>query len=414
MFGAKALRSVAFGLGSATLGLYLAELGLPPERIGLVLSAALVGTLALTVVIASGGDRIGRKRLLRIGSALMLLAALVPLAGGDVTALALIALSGMVAVTANEPTGLQTLDQAILPGTVPATARTGMFAAYNVISAVGSSVGALLVGLGATVGTAVGLAGPERHAPSFAAYAILGLACLILVSRLDAGVEVRAAPVGRLALGRSRSTVARLSALFAVDSLAGGFVVQSFLAYWFVQRFGTDASGVAALFFAGGLLTAGSFPVAALLAHRIGLIRTMVLTHIPSSIFLIAMALVPDAALAAALFLARAALSSMDVPARQSYTMAVVDPEERTAAAGVTSLARGIAQAVGPALASAVLVPIGLAAPLVACGILKISYDIALFGAFRAVRAPEEMRAADRGAGRGDRAGEAGGAGGSD
>jgi MFS family permease len=195
----------------------------------------------------------------------------------------------------------------------------------------------------------------------------------------------------RFGIHRSRHAVARLSLLFGLDALGGGLIVQSFLAIWFTEVFGLSVGAVGALFFAGNLLTAASYPVAAWLAGRIGLIRTMVFTHIPASLLLVGMTLVPWAGVAAVLYLARAFVSSMDVPTRQSYTMAIVDPDERTATAGLTSVVRSVSQSVGP-LAAALLIPLGISAPLIACAGLKISYDVALYFGFRSRPAPEEVR----------------------
>ncbi|HEX6129795.1 MAG TPA: MFS transporter [Candidatus Limnocylindria bacterium] len=396
LMAAKAFRGFGFGLNAVVLGLYLAALELPGPVIGLVLSAALVGTLALTLVIALFGDRIGRRRLLVIGSALMALAAVIPFVGANPVLLVVIGLTGMVAVTSSESTGLQSVDQAVLPQTVPDARRTAAFALYNLIGAGASAVGALAVGPMVTAGEALGLTGSGVYAPSFATYAVAGLLSTLLTLGLDTRAEVGTRLERRFAIHRSRRTVAALSALFSLDALAGGFVVQSYLAFWFVQRFGADPAAVGSLFAATNVLAALSFPVAAWLAARIGLIRTMVFSHIPANLFLIGSALAPTAGLAVALMLARAALSSMDVPARQSYTMAVVDPDERTATAGVTSLARSTGQVIGPALAGALLVPIGIGAPLIAGGILKTTYDLLLYAAFRSRPAPEEARTESR------------------
>jgi MFS family permease len=387
---AKVFRGFAFGLNSVVLGLYLAALELPGEVIGLVLSAALAGTLALTLVIALWGDRIGRRRLLVAGSALMALAAIIPLVGANPVLLVLIGLTGMVAVTSSESTGLQSVDQAVLPQTVPDRQRTSAFALYNLLAAAASAVGALAVGPMVALGAALGLHGPSVYAPAFVAYGVAGLASTALSVALDPRVEVGQRLERRFGIHRSRGTVARLSALFSLDALAGGFVVQSYLAFWFAERFDAAPSVVGALFAATNVLAALSFPVAAWLAGRIGLIRTMVFSHIPANLFLIGSALAPTAGLAIALMLARAALSSMDVPARQSYTMAVVDPDERTATAGVTSLARSTGQVLGPALAGALLIPLGIGAPLIAGGVLKTAYDLSLYALFRSRPAPEE------------------------
>jgi MFS family permease len=396
LMAAKLFRGFAFGLNAVVLGLYLAELRLDPGVIGLVLSAALAGTLALTLVIALWGDRVGRRRLLVIGSGLMLLSAVIPLVGANPLLLVLIGLSGMVAVTSSESTGLQSVDQAVLPQTVPDRQRTAAFALYNLIAAAASAVGALSVGPMVALGESLGLTGAAVYAPAFVAYAAAGLASTVLTATLDARVEVGARLERGFAIRRSRRTVAMLSALFSLDALAGGFVVQSYLAFWFAARFAADPATVGTLFAATNVLAALSFPVAAWLASRIGLIRTMVFSHIPANLFLVGAALAPTIELAVVLMLARAALSSMDVPARQSYTMAVVDPDERTATAGVTSLARSVGQVLGPALAGALLVPLGIGLPLIAGGVLKTTYDLSLYALFRSRPTPEEQLRAVR------------------
>ena len=388
---AKLFRGFAFGLNSVVLGLYLAELELGSAVIGAVLSGALAGTLALTVVITFYGDRIGRRRLLVIGSALMVLAAVIPLVRANPLLLLLIGLTGMVAVSSNENTGLQSVDQAALPQTVPPRRRTAAFAAYNLVAAAASALGALAVGPMVALGEALGLDGPSRFAPAFVLYALAGLASTGLSLRLDRRIEVGGRLERGLAIHRSRRTVATLSGLFVLDSTAGGFVVQSYLAFWFAERFGATPGTVGLLFAATNVLAALSFPVAAWLAGRIGLIRTMVYTHIPANVFLVAAALAPTLPAAVGLMLARAALSSMDVPARQSYTMAIVDPDERTATAGVTSLARSTGQVIGPALAGALLVPVGVGVPLIAAGLLKTAYDLSLYAVFSSHPAPDEM-----------------------
>lgn len=389
---AKSARAFGFGLNSVVLGLYLAELGLGVEAVGAILAAALVGTMLLTVVIALRGDRIGRRRLLVVGSLLMTLSALIPIVGAQPAILVLIALTGMVGVTSNESTGLHAVDQAVLPATVEPARRTSAFATYGVVAFVATAVGSLSVGPIVALGATAGLAGPDRFAPAFVIYALVGLVATAASLRLDRRAEVEEPTDARFGLVRSRGVVVRLSALFAIDSFAGGLVVQGFLAYWFATRFGFDPGTIGWLFGAGSVLAAGSLPTAAWLAGRIGLIDTMVFTHIPASLLLIGLAVTPLdlAPLAIVLYLARALLSSMDVPTRQSYVMAVVDPAERTATAGITSLARSLAQSAGPLVGGAVLAPIGLGVPLVVCGVLKISYDLALYRAFRSSPAPDE------------------------
>lgn len=387
---AKAFRAFGFGLNAVVLGLYLATLGLPPGIIGLVLSAALAGTMALTLIVALWGDRIGRRRLLVVGSGLMMLAAFIPFVGADPVLLVVIGLTGMVAVNNNESIGIQTIDQAVLPQTVANRERTAAFALYNLVASAAGAVGALAVGPLVAIGGALGFDEASRYAPAFAVYGVCGLASALFVVTIDRRVEVGLSVERRFTLHRSRGTVALLSGLFAVDSVATGFMVHSYLAFWFVSRFEVTDASLGIMFAAGNLLAAASFPVAAWLAARIGLIRTMVFTHIPANASLVGMALTPALPAAVALFFVRSALSSMDVPARQSYTMAVVDPDERTATAGITNLARGGAQMIGPGLAGSLLVPLGVGIPLVAGGLVKILYDVALFALFKGRAAPEE------------------------
>jgi MFS family permease len=396
ILAAKAARAFAFGLNSVALGLYLAELGVGGPEIGVILGGALAGTVLLTLVIALRGDHIGRRRVLIAGSLLMLLAVLIPFAGGAVPVLALLGLSGMVAVTSNEGTGLHTVDQAVLPQTVPDRYRTEVFAIYGVVAFGAAALGSLALGPLVAIGERLGLQGPDRYIPAFATYAAAGLVAAVLSARMDRRAEL-GQPVERgFAVKRSRGVVAGLSGLFAIDSFASGLIVNSFLAFWFATEVGFDPATIGLLFSVGSLLGALSFPVAARLAGRIGLIRTMVFTHIPANVLLVGMALVPASApgLAAALYLGRSLLASMDVPARQSYVMAVVDPAERTAAAGVTSVARSGAQAIGPFVAGPLLIPLGLGVPIIACGVLKITYDLLLFAAFRSRPAPDEVAGA--------------------
>jgi MFS family permease len=387
----KVVRSVAFGINAVALGLYLAEREVGAAAIGVILSSALVGTTLLTLVVAVAGDRIGRRRLLGAGAALMTLAALIPALGGEPALLALVGLSGMVAVNSGDSTGLQTIDQALLPGTVPSRDRTAAFALYGLLGTAGAALGGLLVGPLEALGGVLGLAGADRFTPAFVAYAVAGAVALVLALALDPAVDrVPDRPDGRLGLAASRPAVVRLSALFALDSLASGFVVQSFLALWFATRHGLDAATLGVLFAAANLLSALSFPASAWLATRLGLVRTMVFTHLPGNLLLIGVALVPSGIVAALLYLCRAGVSSMDVPARQSYLMAIVSPGERTAAAGYTNLAKSMATSAGPLVAGALLVPLGLGVPLIACGLLKSVYDVSLYALFRSRPAPEE------------------------
>ena len=286
----KAFRAFGFGLNSIVLGLYLVERGLEPAAIGVVLSAALLGTPALTLVITLYGDRLGLLRVLAVGGALMLLSLLVPLVGANPLLLVLIALSGMVAVTANENTGLQSLDQAILPQTTDPASRTAAFATYGLVASIAVALGGLAVGPLVALGAALGLGGADRFAPAFVVYALAGLGTVLAARAMtpgaeppitERGMDPAAAVRRRFGIHRSRGPVLRLSLLFGLDALAGGLIVQSFLAIWFARTLGLEPGAIGALFFGGNLLAAASYPAAAWLAARIGLVWTMVFTHIP-------------------------------------------------------------------------------------------------------------------------------------
>jgi predicted MFS family arabinose efflux permease len=303
--------------------------------------------------------------------------------------LLLAALSGTVATAALESGPFVTLEQAIIPQATPAESRNRVFGIYNAVAAIGGSLGALAGGGPAFFrGFIPALPASQRW---FLLYAALGIATALLALRLSPRVEVghrterRAAP-----LRRSRRIVWGLSGLFALDAFGGGFVLQAFIVYWFRVRFDASPELLGLVFFGVGFLQSVSFLVAARLANRIGLVNTMVFTHLPSNVLLAAIPFAPNLGLALALLLARFALSQMDVPARQSYVVAVVDPDERTAAASVTNATRTVAQAVSPALAGALLQSLALGAPFVLAGTLKGIYDLGLLAAFRNVKPKEE------------------------
>ncbi|MEQ1788317.1 MAG: MFS transporter, partial [Acidimicrobiales bacterium] len=282
------------------------------------------------------------------------------------------------------------IEQALLPDTVPANRRTHVFARYTLVASLAGAVGALAAALPEWVAGRTALSDLDAQRGVFLAYAGAGGLLFALYSRLAPRPPVEVAGVGRSGLGRSRAIVLRLSALFSVDAFGGGFVVQSILVLWLSLRFGMSTAAAGAVFFWSGLLTASSALLAPRLAARIGLVRTMVFTHIPASVLLISAALMPSAGPAVACLLARALLSQMDVPARSSYVMAVVDPEERTAAAAITNVPRSLASALPPLAAGWMLQHTDFGWPLIIGGVLKISYDLTLLAMFRDVRPPEE------------------------
>ncbi len=398
LFTTRALRMLAYGLISVVLALFLAALGLSEARIGLLLSLTLAGDTAISLALATRADRVGRRRMLWLGAALMALAGLAFALGSSFWLLLVAATIGVISPSGNEVGPFLPIEQAALSQLTPAERRTRLFAWYHLAGSLATALGALGAGqLVLHLQARLGELASFRAA--IAAYGAVGLALLLLFLRLSPAVEApraeREAPArrGLLGLARSRGIVLRLSALFALDAFAGGFVVQSLLAYWFHVRFGLDPAWLGALFFGANLLGGLSALSAASIAARVGLLNTMVFTHLPSNLLLILVPLMPSAPLAIGVLLLRFSISQMDVPTRQSYTMAVVQPDERSAAAGVTGVARSVGAALAPALTGPLLADPRLRAiPFFVAGGLKVVYDLLLLRAFRAVRPPEEVR----------------------
>ena len=404
---ARGLRQFAYGLLGVTLAVALSEDGFSPVAIGGLLTAALVGDFVATYLISLFADRWGRRRSL-IGLALIMAAT------GSIygltrfyPALLLAAFVGTLGTSGSETAPFLPIEQAMLPQTCAPERRTALFARYNLAASFAGALGALAAGAPDLL-TRAGLPRPIALNLMFGVYAAVALAVALLVARLtphveaprrtpsatsDGGVDGRAWS-RRLfpPLGSSRGIILRLAGLFSVDALAGALVTQSLLALYFHLRFGVSLSALALLFFGANLLSALSFLAAVPLARRFGLLNTMVFTHLPSNVLLMLVAFMPTFPLAGATLLARQLLSQMDVPTRQAYTMALTPPEERTAAASVTSLARsagsGISPVIAGALLSGALVALGL--PLLIGGSLKVVYDLALWAVFRHVHPPDE------------------------
>lgn len=390
LFATCGVRTFAYGFLSVILGLYLAATGLDSNTIGAIFTAALAGGAAMTIVITGVADRFGRRWMLVLGALLMALAGVVFALTSNPLLLAMAAIVGTISPSGKEVGPFLSLEQAILPQTIKGEQRTSVFAAYNLVASLAGAAGALAAG----VPDLFGITGVAGFRALVWAYVAASLVLLLLFARLSKKVEPQAvAPEGPrrvLGLHRSRSIVIKLASLFAVDAFAGGFVVQGLVAYWFFLRFGTDATALAGIFFGTNLLSALSFLAAAPMARRIGLLNTMVFTHLPSNVLLMMVALMPNVELAVLLLLARNLLSQLDVPTRQSYTMALVDPDERSAAAGLTSVARNAAAAIAPTFSAATLAVPALGLPFLIGGGLKIVYDLAIFGVFRRVHPPEE------------------------
>jgi MFS family permease len=368
---------------------YLTALGFSALEVGIIATAALLGSALLTLAIGVAGTRYDQRGLLIAAASLMVATGAAFALVHDYAVLLVIALAGTVNPSAGSLSVFVPLEHAVLAGSVADRARTSMFARYSLIGALAGAFGALAAATPDFLGP-IGMSQLAAIKAMFVLYAVLGLAGGLIYARLPARPRPLGSPDRATALGPSRGIVYRLAALFSLDAFAGGFVVQSLLALWLFERFELSLGSASVFFFWSGVLSAFSFPVAAWLSGRIGLVNTMVFTHIPSSLCLILAAVAPTLSLALGLLLIRAALSQMDVPTRSSYVMAVVTEAERAAAASFTSVPRSLAAAVSPALAGALFSASFRAWPLVICGVLKIAYDILLLVQFRHVKPPEE------------------------
>ena len=388
----RILRTFAYGYLAAALGLYLDRLGLTPTEIGVVFTAAIAGSALMTVFWSIVADRYGRRRTVATMALLMAVGGIAFALTSSLLVLILAAFTGTISATSSEVGVFQTVEQAILPQTAPNEKRTWLFSIYNTIANVAGAFGSLFA---ASVGffTSLGLTGADAYRPLFVLYAAIGLANFLIFLTLTDKVELAHVDGARRFIGihRSTTTVAKLSALFGLDAFAGALVVQSIVAYWFFLRWGLQISELAVIFFWVGLLSGASLLVAGWLAARFGLLNTMVFTHLPSNVLLLLVPLAPSASLAIAFFLLRMSISQMDVPTRQAYTMAVVRPDERSAAAGVTGVARSVGASISPLLATMLVGSAGLmSVPFFLAGGLKIAYDVLLYRAFSSSKSSRE------------------------
>jgi MFS family permease len=390
LYAAAFLRALAVGMIAVLIGIYCARLGFSPTEIGIVLSAALWGAALAAVLTTVGGPRVAERPLLVALTALPVIGGAVIIAADSVWLVAAAAFAGMLNVNGRDRGAIPILEQAMFPATVTAAGRTRVFAWYNVLLDAGYAVGGLLAALPTLLESVAGVE------PLAAMKLALGLFCALYAAAavLYAQLPRRVAATAAVSLGglspASRPIVKKISALFLLDAFAGGFIGSAIFAYWFAENFGAAVGTIALLFALGRVLSALSHIAAAWLAQRIGLVNTMVFTHMPSSLLLFTIVATDDFVVAAALFLLREALAEMDVPTRQSYVMAVVRPEERLTVAGITSVIRSGGWALAPVFAGALMQSAGLGVPLVLAGVAKISYDLMLWRAFRQVRPPEE------------------------
>ncbi len=388
LFAARALRDFGDGSVAILLPVYLLLLGFSPLQVGIIATASLFGSALLTIAVGFLGARRNLRWLLLASASLMTATGVAMSLADDYWLLLVIAFAGTINPSAGSVSVFVPLEHAALTREVSHAERTRMFARYSLVGALASAGGALSAAL-PDFTTGIGLERLTSIKLMFVIYALVGIAGGLLYARIPkrgASHETSRTP----ALGPSRAIVLRLAALFSLDAFAGGFVVQSLLALWLFERFDLSLAQAGVFFFWSGVLSAFSFPVAAWLSRHIGLINTMVFTHIPSSVALMLAAFAPTLPLALALLLVRAALSQMDVPTRSSYVMAVVTEAERAAAASFTSVPRSLAAAASPALAGALFAASYRSWPLVICSALKIVYDVLLLMQFRHLKPPEE------------------------
>ena len=388
VYAARSIRDFGDGFIAIVLPVYLLALGLSAFDVGVIATLALFGSACLTLAIGLIGARHDSRRLLLVAAALMALTGIAYAASSAYWVLGIVAFVGTINPSGGSASIFVPLEHSLLSGVVAPENRTRIFARYSFVGALAGALGSLLAAAPDWL-VAAGIGSLDALRLMFLAYAVLG----VLGGAIYWGLEQRAPSASAAppaSLGPSRRIVYKLAALFSIDAFAGGFTVQSLLALWLFERFALSLAAASQFFFWSGLLAAFSFPVAAWIGSRIGLVNTMVFTHIPSSLCLIAAAFAPSLELVLGLLLVRAFLSQMDVPTRSSYVMAVVTPAERPAAASVTAVPRSLAAAASPALAGALFAAGFLAWPLLLCGGLKIAYDLLLLAAFRNVKPPEE------------------------
>jgi MFS family permease len=387
LYVARGIRGFGDGFATIILPAYLTAIGYGPVEIGIVLTASLLGTAVLTLAIGAVAPRHDLRLLMLIGAALMVLTGLAFPSFQSIAVIAVVAFVGTINPSTGDLGVLVPLEHAMLASGVADEQRTRAFTNYSLIGALSMAAGTLAAAAPDMLAR-LAIDRLEAFRLMFYVYAALGALCVVLYRRLPHARA--AAPIAHAPLGPSRGIVYKLAALFSLDAFAGGFAVQSLIALWLFERFDLSLSAAGVFFFWTGTLSAFSYPVAAWLSGRIGLVNTMVFTHIPSSVFLILAAFSSNLYVTLGLLLLRSALSQMDVPSRTSYVMAVVTPAERATAASITAVPRSLASAISPTFAGVLLSSAVPGLPLVVCGVLKIAYDLALLFSFRHLKPPEE------------------------
>lgn len=402
LFATRFIRLFAYGSLSVVLVFYLIGLGLSESQTGLLLTLTLVGDTVVSLYLTTRADRIGRRRMLIVGAALMAAAGLAFASTSNLWLLILAGTIGVISPSGNEVGPFLSIEQAALSHVVTDRTRTEVFAWYTFAGSLATALGALIGGTLTHALQQTAMRPVSSYRMVVILYAALGVVLASLFARLSPAAEAttlgerkafRATLAGLSGLDRSRQVVVKLSGLFALDSFGGGFVVQSFAAYWFYLRFGVNPGTLGAIFFWANIFAGISALLASRLASRFGLIKTMVATHLPSNVLLVLVPLMPNLRLAIMVLLLRFSISQMDVPTRQSYIMAVVSPEERSAAAGITGVARTIGAAISPLFVGFMFArPSLINLPFFIAGTLKITYDLLLYKEFMAVQPPEEGR----------------------
>jgi MFS family permease len=385
----RSLRGFADGVVSVLLADYLIRLGFTPTEVGVVVTATLLGSAALTIAVGLSAHRLDRRSLLLGASALMLFTGLLFAGLRSFWPIVVTAFVGTINPSAGDVSVFLPTEQAVLAETVRARERTAIFAWYNLVGTFAGAVGALASGLPDRLSKSLGVEVLTAERGAFLLYGAMGVCTAVVYARLSRALEVNSGPKAR-PLAQSKRIVLKLAAFFSLDAFGGGFVVQSLLVLWLYRRFQLSPEVAGAVFFGASLVGALSQFVSSWLAERIGAIRTMVFTHLPANLFLIVAGVVPSAPLAVTFLLLRASLSSMDVPARQAYVMAVVPPEERAAAASVTNVPRSLASAIPPSLTGLLLAHSSFGWPLIFAGLLKALYDVLLLAEFRHVTGAED------------------------
>jgi predicted MFS family arabinose efflux permease len=394
------LRSFGVGLMGVVLGIYLFRSGMSSRAIGLVIATGLAGSASATVLVMVAADRMGRKWFLVILSLLSAVGGIALALSPSLPLLAAVAFIGMLNGTGTDRSASFALDQAIVPGLVSDARRTWGLAWYNVLLDGGGALGALGAGLPLLLQHQMSLTILTSYRLMFVGYSILCVMVAAIYLCLSPAIEVKSprtiASVRSGISRKSKKIVAKITALFSLDAFGGGFLTDALVAYWFFRRFGVTEQDLGIVFFVVHILNACSHLGAAWLARHIGLVKTMVFTHLPSSLFLMAVPLAPSFKWAVLLFFCREALVEMDVPTRQSYVAAMVLPDERTFASGLTNLARNLFWAIGSSMAGAVMQSLTFSAPLVIGGGTKVAYDLALYRGFRKLCPPEELAAHEK------------------